>query len=90
MALGTFLSASFYQVSSQSYAALWMIIRWVGFQVAGSYHFSMWASERQSWQSDAESLSLLMAVPFSIIIPIIRKLGGQKVFTVNLPPPQKR
>jgi len=48
MALGTFLSASFYQVSSQSSAALWMIIRWVGFQVAGSYHFSMWASERQN------------------------------------------
>lgn len=57
---------------------------------AGPHHFSLRAWERRSWQSDAQSLSLLMTAPFSIIITIIRKLGGQKVFTVNLPPPKER
>lgn len=57
---------------------------------AGPHHFSLWARERRRWQSDAQSLSLLMTAPFSIIITIIRKLGGQKVFTVNLPPPKER
>lgn len=57
---------------------------------AGAHHFSLQVLGRCGWQSDAQSLSQLMTSPFSIIIPIIRKLGGQKVFTVNLPPPKER
>lgn len=57
---------------------------------AGSHHSSLQVLGRCGWQSDAQSLSQLMTSPFSIIIPIIRKLEGQKVFTVNLPPPKER
>lgn len=45
---------------------------------AGAHHFSLGATERRHWQSDAPSLSLLMTPPFSIIIHIIRKLGDRR------------